>query len=65
MNNKIECSKCRSMATVVQHVTDADELARVGLALSLGESARPYFVIECPNCGQRIVEADVHPLDSN
>jgi predicted nucleic-acid-binding Zn-ribbon protein len=65
MNDKIECIKCRTMAVVLKHVSNADELARAGLALGLGEPARPFYLIECPNCGKRVVEEDILAVKSH
>jgi hypothetical protein len=59
MNDKIECIKCQAMAVVLSCVSNADDLARVGLAKGLGQPAKPYYLIECPNCGKMVVEADV------
>ena len=54
-DNTIECDKCHAMVPVVRYVSDPGELAAVGRALGLDEPAKPHYVIECPNCGKRIV----------
>jgi hypothetical protein len=41
-------------ARVDSYHFDASRLAAVGLVLGLDRAMEPYFIIDCPNCGQRV-----------
>jgi hypothetical protein len=46
------------MATVFKYVSVLDELAAIGRARGLDQPAKPYYVVDCPNCGKKVVETD-------
>jgi hypothetical protein len=58
MQNTIKCDKCHAMTTVVKYVSDPDELAAIGRARGLDQPVKPYYVVDCPNCGKKVVETD-------
>jgi hypothetical protein len=48
------CDRCRQKARVVSYNDEPERLAAVGLILGMTSPMEPYFVIECPNCAERI-----------
>ncbi len=55
------CDKCHQVAKVVLYQCDPRKLAAIGNLIGLDAPMRPYFVLDCPQCGMRIQEAAAPP----
>jgi len=52
-------------ARVASYHFEAKQLSALGLVLGLSRPMEPYFIIDCPQCGERIQGAGGRkPLDS-
>jgi hypothetical protein len=52
-------------APVRSYQHDATKLSALGLVLGLSRTMEPYFIIDCPQCGERIQDAGIRkPMDS-
>jgi hypothetical protein len=56
------CDKCGQNARVAQSILDDALLIKIGRALGLSRAAAPYLILDCPQCGERIVPV---PMDGN
>lgn len=51
---QVICERCGLASRVESYHHEASRLAAVGLVLGLNRPMDPYFVIDCPHCGERV-----------